>query len=230
MAGVRGSRVTAAGSGGHGARRGRASAGVLALAVAAPICSGCVAHGEAVAFYRVRGTLLDAASGQPLAGARVWVAPTAGWPRERERMAAGDAAEDGSFRVDAGQGVGSVTWILFVPVREGDGRLPPTGLVYVEAEHEGRSGSVELPPGRWVQKGEAGGDRAIDLGAVALRLERGTDLSGERPRGRQGTQRMPVRGVPHPPGGAQEEADGRPARGYAARTRGMRPGRLPAKS
>ena len=133
-------------------------------------CSGCIAHGDAVATYHIRGTLTDAASGAPLADARVWTMPWAQMRENRELVHEVQATDDGSFAVEYTLGIGSVTWIIVPVCWTGDWRLPPLDVVYVEAEKDGRVYDAELHPPASDQKPLPGGHRQVELGVVPMSL------------------------------------------------------------
>jgi hypothetical protein len=90
-------------------------------------------------------------------------------------------ADDGSFAMDAWEGIGSVTWVLIVPIFQGPGRLPPVEAVYVEVEADGRTTSVTLHPRTTDQKPQREGGRAVELGTIQLSLMPRA-AAGSRPR------------------------------------------------
>ena len=143
---------------------------VSALGVFSLAHIGCIAHGDAVAFYRIRGTIVDASSGAPLAGARVWVTTWAQCAGDRTKMFSASTACDGAFSVNAGAMIGSVTWLLIVPLFQGDWRLPPVDNVYIEAESNGHTGRAEVHAPPCSQKELPGHDREVELGTAPLTL------------------------------------------------------------
>ena len=134
------------------------------------ILPGLGCHGDAVAFYRMHGQIIDASTQEPVANAKVWARPDPEGPIDRQRTPATATGADGSFGIDFGQGIGSVTWVLFVPIFQGPMRLLPVDEVYVEVEHDGKAGKTLVHPAADRQKPKRGGSRRIDLGAIPVTL------------------------------------------------------------
>jgi hypothetical protein len=135
------------------------------------ILPGCLAHGDAVARYRMRGQVVDASTQQPLANARVWAMPDGALPLNRQETVDGLTEADGSFTVKHGRGIGSVTWIILVPIYQGPWQLPPVDTVALEVQHEGKTGSALVHRSADCQQPESRGGRRIELGTISVTLE-----------------------------------------------------------
>jgi hypothetical protein len=147
---------------------GRVCLGLAGLTV---ICSGCIAGGDVVAMYRVRGTLVESETNAPLSNATVWLTQSSECRADNTQMVSAQTAADGSFSAELGQWLGSVLWII-IPVHwPVSAHLPPLEHVYLQAQLDGRVGEIEIRPSVADQKMLPDGGREVPLGVVPVAVE-----------------------------------------------------------
>jgi hypothetical protein len=133
---------------------------------------GCIAmQEEGVFVYHARGKLVDASSGQPLAGARVYLsfagrdAANPSWLRDRSVA----ADKDGNF--DARQETGTAwaqAYFLSV-IAMSQAPLPPRlerVVLFIEIDGQWKVLRVNLQPSQ--QTREAPAERWLELGAIPV--------------------------------------------------------------
>jgi hypothetical protein len=140
---------------------------------------GCIAMPEeGVYTYHAGGKLVDASSGQPMAGARVYLSfdgRDAGDPSWlRDRSAPADKGGNFDVRQETGTAWRQVYVLGLVPVLGfGQAPLPPRlehVLLFIEIDGQWKGLRVNLQPSQQTQ--EAPAERWLELGAIRISPEK----------------------------------------------------------
>lgn len=140
------------------------------LALPVLLVSGCWFVAANPRLYRFEATVVDAASGQPLAGARVLVSLTqpTGAPEEDAAYVTTDG--DGHFVLERAAGSFAAFGLLGITP---DGDLlapPPIETAYVVIEIDGWRTPFQVPVSEDQQDNVTDEVRAVDLGTILLAL------------------------------------------------------------
>ncbi len=135
------------------------------------VCAGCIAHGDFIYLCQFYGQLVNSASDSPLAHASVFLTTNEAGVWDRAKMRETTTDERGRFDIEATIGGGSVTWIIFIPIVQGDRSPPIVETVYVEIERDDQVGRLRIPVLPGMQERLDTGRSVIDLGTLTVQLK-----------------------------------------------------------
>ena len=128
---------------------------------------GCIAHGDYIRLCEFRGTLIDAASSEPVAEAQFQLS-TATTSQETPRWRYQSTTDrDGGFAVRVTIGGGSITWGLFIPIAGRESRNAPDAI-HIELEKDSRLVRLEISLTADVREQIRQGEEVIELGELEM--------------------------------------------------------------
>lgn len=133
---------------------------------------------EGAFVYHAQGKFVDASSGQPMAGARVYLSfdgRDAGNPSWLlDRSVAADKHGNFDARQETGPSWGQIYFLSFIPLlRFGQVPLPPQlekVVLFIEIDGQWKSLRVDLQPSQQTREGP--GERWLELGTIRVSPEK----------------------------------------------------------